>query len=120
MTRDPWSRGFPGQPMQLSLELLPVQARWVRDLRPSVPCRARRSRDGGRCQNWAMRGSAVCHAHGGRAGQVRRAAEQRLIDAATEALAARACRRLGIWPRADAQAWTAAALRTLGMAPDAS
>lgn len=44
---------------------------------PSVPCRAHRS-DGRPCRRWAIRGAAVCPAHGGRAPQVRRAAAERV------------------------------------------
>lgn len=37
------------------------------------------------CSNWPMRGGTVCHAHGGRAPQVRRAAERRLAEHAARA-----------------------------------
>lgn len=82
-------------------ELLPAQAVWVRDLRPAIPCQAHRSRDGHPCRNFAVKGATVCHAHGGLAPQTRRAARYRLAEAATEALALRALRRLG-----GALAWT--------------
>lgn len=51
---------------------------------PSMPrkrqarrCSARRTRDGKWCRNFAMVGGRVCHAHGGRARQVRAKAAQR-------------------------------------------
>jgi hypothetical protein len=39
------------------------------------------------CANWPMRGQKVCHAHGGRAGQNRKAAAERLADQAVRSLA---------------------------------
>ena len=51
-------------------------AKW----RPAVPCHARRS-NGSPCGNYAMHGGMVCHAHGGRARQVRRAAFSRRREA---------------------------------------
>jgi hypothetical protein len=122
---DPWSRGNAGQAMEAAwgsrahaaLELLPAQSAWVRDLRPRIRCRAHRSTDGGPCENYAIRGGFTCHAHGGMAPQARRAARYRLAEAATEALAARALCRLGIWPQAATQAVTARALRGLGIGP---
>jgi hypothetical protein len=83
-----WWSGIP--------ELEPAQAKWARDIRPAVKCRAHRSSDGRACRNWACHGQFVCHAHGGRSPQARRVARYRLAEAATEALAAEACRRLGI------------------------
>ena len=55
---------------------------------PAEPCTAR-NRDGDPCRNYAMHGSAVCHAHGGRAPQVRQAAEKRLAAQAAQAELAR-------------------------------
>jgi hypothetical protein len=77
-------------------ELAPAQARWARAQRPAIRCRAHRSRDGQPCGNYAMHGCLVCHAHGGRAPQVRRVALFTLAEAATDYLAAKACRRLRI------------------------
>lgn len=48
--------------------------------RPAVPCSAHRS-DGEPCPNYAMAGSTVCHAHGGRAPQVRDSARVKLLEA---------------------------------------
>jgi hypothetical protein len=98
-------------------DLMPMQAAWVRDLRPAVPCRAHSSRSGKPCGNFAIKGGAVCPMHGGSAPQVKRAAERRLAGAATEALGARAAARLGIWTPAASRAWLAMARRTLGMTP---
>lgn len=44
------------------------------------PCKGHRSRDGRCCANSAMQGQEVCHAHGGRAPQNRRAAGRRLAE----------------------------------------
>lgn len=102
---DPWSRAIAGEAMELfawgsrahgATDLLPAQQAWIRDFRPRVRCHGHRSADGQPCRNFAMRGTVVCHAHGGRAPQVRRAARFRLAEAATDALAARAARRHGI------------------------
>jgi hypothetical protein len=101
----------------MAADLPPALSAWVRDLRPRVRCRAHRSTDGQSCQNFAIRGGLTCHAHGGLSPQARRAAQRRLAEAATEALAARACARLGIWPRDAARAYTARALLSLGMTP---
>jgi hypothetical protein len=49
-------------------------------VRPAVRCSARRS-NGHPCKNYAMLGGRVCHAHGGRAPQTRKAAQRRLADA---------------------------------------
>jgi hypothetical protein len=76
--------------------LLPAQAVWVRDWRQRLHCTANRSGDGQPCGNFAMKGCWVCHAHGGRAPQTRRAAQCRLAGLATLVLASRACRRLGV------------------------
>jgi len=48
--------------------------------RPAVRCRAH-NRAGEPCRNYAMVGGAVCHAHGGRAPQVRAAARRRRAQA---------------------------------------
>lgn len=49
--------------------------------RPAVRCHARRT-NGEPCGNFAMHGSRVCHAHGGKAPAVRNAAEKRMVEAA--------------------------------------
>jgi hypothetical protein len=43
-------------------------------------CKARSSQTGEHCKAWAIRGGLVCRAHGGRAAQVKSAAEHRLIE----------------------------------------
>jgi hypothetical protein len=43
-------------------------------------CKARSSRSGKPCQQWAIHGGTVCQAHGGRAPQVKRKAAERLAD----------------------------------------
>lgn len=48
-------------------------------IRWAVRCRGHRG-DGSRCKRWAIRGGFVCPSHGGRAPQVRRAAERRLVE----------------------------------------
>lgn len=48
---------------------------------PRVPCQAHSSRHGRPCRAWAMRGCAVCVAHGGKAPQVRDAADRRVMIA---------------------------------------
>jgi hypothetical protein len=50
-------------------------------VRWAVKCRAHRS-NGMPCKRWAIRGGFVCPPHGGRARQVRRAAEMRLLEIA--------------------------------------
>lgn len=52
---------------------------------PSKRCSAKSSRTGEPCRHWSMVGADVCQSHGGRAPQVRRAAEARITLA--EALA---------------------------------
>lgn len=47
----------------------------------AVRCHARRT-NGEPCGNYAMRGSRVCHAHGGKAPAVRQAAGRRMAEAA--------------------------------------
>lgn len=49
-------------------------------VRPAVRCRARRT-NGEPCANYAMMGATVCHAHGGRAPQVRAKAVERVTEA---------------------------------------
>jgi hypothetical protein len=46
-------------------------------LRWAIQCRAHRRKTGQRCRAYAIRGGWVCTAHGGRAPQVRRAADRR-------------------------------------------
>jgi hypothetical protein len=97
-------------------ELFPAQHAWIRDMRPAIPCKARRSTDGQPCRNYAMHGQRVCHAHGGRAPQARLAALCRLDETATEVLSARLCLSLGIWlPPEDIQRHIAQAYRKLGI-----
>jgi len=67
--------------------------------RPAVRCRAH-NRAGEPCRNYAMVGGVVCHAHGGRAPQVRSAALRRR----TRAMALGAVRRY----QADQEAQRAA------------
>lgn len=43
-------------------------------------CTARSKRSGERCRKAAIRGGGVCAMHGGSAGQVRRAAQRRLVE----------------------------------------
>jgi hypothetical protein len=118
MTRDPSPWENWADPMALrQLSLGPALAAWVRDVRPRVPCAARRSTDHQRCQAWSVHGARVCVAHGGRAIQVRRPAFDRLAKAGHEALAAKACYRLGLWPKDAAQDWAVAAVRSLGAQP---
>ena len=50
-------------------------------IRWAVRCRGHRG-DGSPCRRWAIRGGFVCPSHGGRAGQVRRAARRRLTEIA--------------------------------------
>jgi len=76
-------------------ELAPRVAAWARHLRPAVPCKAHRS-DGQPRWNFAMHGTVACHAHGGEAPQVQRAARYWLAEVGTEVRAARALRRLRI------------------------
>jgi hypothetical protein len=65
-------------------------------VRWAVRCRGHRG-DGSPCKRWAIRGGYVCPSHGGRARQVRRAAERRLLEIA-------AYRTLGAWQRSPAAA----------------
>ena len=53
---------------------------FIARVRPAVHCSARRS-NGDPCKNYAMRGGRVCHAHGGKAPQTRKAAQRRLAEA---------------------------------------
>jgi len=50
-------------------------------VRWAVRCRGHRG-DGSPCKRWSIRGGYVCPSHGGRAPQVRRAAECRLLEIA--------------------------------------
>ncbi len=50
-------------------------------IRPAKPCTARRT-NGEPCKNYAMLGTTVCHAHGGKAPQTRQAARRRLEEVA--------------------------------------
>ncbi|GAA2875663.1 hypothetical protein GCM10010517_36610 [Streptosporangium fragile] len=43
-------------------------------------CSSKRSRDGQPCEAFAMNGSTVCHAHGGRSPQAKRRAAERLAE----------------------------------------
>lgn len=43
-----------------------------------VQCKATSRRSGNRCQQWAMHGGVVCHMHGGKAPQIKKAAERRV------------------------------------------
>lgn len=43
-------------------------------------CKARSSRTGERCRQWAIKGGKVCPAHGGRAPQVAAAARRRVVE----------------------------------------
>jgi hypothetical protein len=52
----------------------------VTRIRPAIPCKAQ-TRTGEPCRNFAILGGRVCHAHGGRAPQVKRAAERRYTEA---------------------------------------
>lgn len=56
-------------------------------IRPAVPCHAKRT-NGEPCANYAMMGATVCHAHGGRAPQVRGKAVERVTEARAVALLA--------------------------------
>lgn len=48
-------------------------------------CRGKSSRTGKACKNYAMHGSEVCHAHGGRSPQVKAAARLRVAEARARA-----------------------------------
>jgi len=108
---NPSGRGYPS-----GWDLPPGQAAFIRDLRPGIRCKAHSSRTGLPCKNFAIRGGVVCTMHGGAAPQVKRAAEYRLAGAATEALAAQFCARLGIWTPEASRAWRAKVLRGAGVA----
>lgn len=58
--------------------------------RPRLPCAAKSSRTGEQCKNYAMHGSDVCHAHGGRAKQVRKKATERVAFSAMRRMVANA------------------------------
>lgn len=62
------------EPITLTVEQLTAR-------HPRVRCTAHSSRHGRPCRAWAMRGSTVCVAHGGRAPQVRDAADRRVMIA---------------------------------------
>lgn len=84
---------------------LDVDGQWQADLTRWVPswarcavrCHAHRS-DGQPCRAWAVRGAAICIAHGAGAPQVRRAARRRLAIADWERQAGRVLRGLGARP----------------------
>lgn len=60
----------------------------VAKIRQARKCRAHR-KDGQPCRNYAIIGGAVCRPHGGAAGQVKRKARERQVEAAAyRALAA--------------------------------
>jgi hypothetical protein len=63
-------------------------------VRWAVRCRGHRG-DGSACKRWAIRGGYVCPSHGGRAPQVRRAADRRLFEIAAH-------RTLAAWLRSPA------------------
>jgi len=64
------------------------------EVRWAVHCRGHRG-DGSPCKRWSIRGGYVCPSHGGAAGQVRRAAERRLLEIAAH-------RTLAAWLRSPA------------------
>lgn len=49
-----------------------------------MKCTAKSSRTGEPCQKWAIQGGTVCNTHGGAAPQVKKAARERIQDAADE------------------------------------
>jgi hypothetical protein len=57
-----------------------------RDLMPRRTC-GRRTRSGGTCTQWAMRGQTVCKMHGGKSPQALRTAAERLAALVDPALA---------------------------------
>ena len=85
-------------------------------VRQARPCSARRT-NGEPCRNFAMNHSTICHAHGGRAAQVRRRADQRALQAAVERSVehdlARHRERLAAWQHVR----IVAAAELLGMEP---
>jgi hypothetical protein len=57
------------------------------DLMHADTRRTARRRNGEPCRNWAMLGTNVCRMHGGAAPQVRRRAQQRILEASDKAAA---------------------------------
>lgn len=68
-------------------------------LRPAVPCAAH-NRRAEPCHNFAMHGGRVCHAHGGRAPQVRAKAERRLAGVRAHVAVSRVMKRAAMRKRA--------------------
>lgn len=62
-------------------------------IRQAIKCRAHKT-SGDPCPNWAMNGQYVCHAHGGRSPQAKRAAERRELERKALALFFGTCKRL--------------------------
>jgi hypothetical protein len=84
-------------------------------IRPAVRCAAHRT-NGEACRCFAMLGCRVCHAHGGRAPQVRQAAERRVIKAAAMTWVSRELERLRL-ERAALAPWAPAVRWETALAP---
>ncbi|MEV4438508.1 hypothetical protein AB0K09_05715 [Streptomyces sp. NPDC049577] len=65
---------------------------------PDRQCTAHRSRDGERCENWALQNMTVCRYHGGGTARSKAAAERRQAEAAVEAQARKTLAALGAAP----------------------
>jgi len=78
-------------PLEPSQTVAPMEVAPMARNRPALRCAALRT-NGETCGNYAMVGAMVCHAHGGRAPQVRRAARQRVAMAS-------AVKMLAAWDR---------------------